>query len=89
MAQLWGGRFTQPTDGLVYRFNASIGFDQRLYEQDIRGSISHVRMLGRVGILSKEEAALIEEGLKGILQDVKEGKLVISDDFEDIQLGEQ
>ena len=84
MAQLWGGRFTQPTDGLVYRFNASIGFDQRLYEQDIRGSISHVRMLRKVGILTKEEAGLIEEGLVGILGDIKEGKLHFSEEYEDI-----
>ena len=55
MAQLWGGRFTKETDKLVYAFNASIGFDKRLFEQDIEGSLAHVAMLGKQGILSKEE----------------------------------
>ena len=47
MAQLWGGRFTKETDKLVYNFNASISFDQKFYEQDIRGSKAHVAMLAR------------------------------------------
>ena len=47
MAQLWGGRFTRKTDELVYRFNASLSFDRRLYAQDIRGSLAHVKMLGK------------------------------------------
>ena len=47
MAQLWGGRFTKETDQLVYNFNASISFDKRFYEQDIRGSIAHVTMLAK------------------------------------------
>ena len=84
MAQLWGGRFTHTTDSLVYAFNASIGFDQRLYRQDIRGSMAHARMLGRQGILSDEDARSILEGLEGILADLEEGKLVITDEFEDI-----
>ena len=54
MAQLWGGRFTKETDKLVYNFNASISFDKRFYEQDIRGSIAHVTMLAKQGILSEE-----------------------------------
>ena len=53
MAQLWGGRFTKETDKLVYNFNASIGFDQKFYKQDIEGSIAHVIMLGKQGILTK------------------------------------
>ena len=44
MAQLWGGRFTKETDKLVYNFNASISFDQKFYEQDIRGSMAHVEI---------------------------------------------
>ena len=52
MAQLWGGRFTKQTDKLVYNFNASISFDQKFYKQDIEGSIAHVRMLGKQGILT-------------------------------------
>ena len=50
MAQLWGGRFTKETDKLVYNFNASISFDQKFYEQDIRGSKAHVAMLAKQGI---------------------------------------
>ena len=84
MAQLWGGRFTKATDELVDAFNASIGFDKRFFEQDIRGSIAHVRMLGRQKIITKEEAASIEAGLKGILKDVREGRLEITSDYEDI-----
>ena len=55
MAQLWGGRFTKETDKLVYNFNASIEFDQKFYRQDIEGSIAHVKMLGKQGILTEKE----------------------------------
>ena len=84
MAQLWGGRFTKETDQLVYNFNASISFDQKFYQQDIRGSIAHVTMLAKQGILTGEEKEQIIEGLQGILKDVQEGKLEISDKYEDI-----
>ena len=84
MAQLWGGRFTKETDQLVYNFNASISFDQKFYKQDINGSIAHATMLGETGIITKEEADKIIEGLKGILSDVEEGKLEISPKYEDI-----
>ena len=84
MAQLWGGRFTKETDQLVYNFNASISFDKRFYAQDIRGSIAHVMMLARQGILTDSEKEKIIEGLEGILDDVEQGKLVISDKYEDI-----
>ena len=67
MAQLWGGRFTKETDKLVYNFNASISFDQKFYKQDIRGSIAHVTMLAKQGILTEEERDQIIEGLEGIL----------------------
>ena len=66
MAQLWGGRFTKETDQLVYNFNASISFDKRFYKQDIRGSIAHVTMLEKQGILTKEEKDQIIEGLESI-----------------------
>ena len=84
MAQLWGGRFSKPTDELVYSFNASIGFDKRLYEQDIRGSMVHARMLGRQGILTQEEADAIQKGLEEILAGVEDGSLQITPEFEDI-----
>ena len=84
MAQLWGGRFTKETDKLVYNFNASISFDRKFYEQDIRGSIAHVRMLEKQGILTEEEKEKIVSGLCGILEDVQNGELEISDTYEDI-----
>ena len=84
MAQLWGGRVTKETDKLVYNFNASISFDQKFYAQDIRGSIAHVTMLQKQGILTKEEKESIIEGLKGIQADVENGTLEITDEYEDI-----
>ena len=79
MAQLWGGRFTKETDRLVYQFNASISFDKRLYRQDMEGSMAHVRMLKKQGILTGEEEEQILKGLKGILADVESGALKITD----------
>lgn len=84
MAQLWGGRFTKETDKLVYNFNASIGFDQKFYRQDIRGSIAHVKMLAKQGILNTDEKEQIISGLEGILADVESGKLEITSEYEDI-----
>ena len=84
MAPLWGGRFTKETDQLVYNFNASISFDQKFYEQDIRGSIAHVKMLAKQQILTDGERDQILEGLKEILEDVRSGKRKISDKYEDI-----
>ena len=84
MAQLWGGRFTKETDQLVYNFNASISFDKKFYEQDIRGSIAHVTMLAKQGILTEDVKKQIIEGLNGIKQDVENGTLEITDKYEDI-----
>ncbi|MBQ0058698.1 MAG: argininosuccinate lyase, partial [Lachnospiraceae bacterium] len=84
MAQLWGGRFTKETDALVNKYNASISYDQRFFHQDVRGSIAHVRMLGKQQIITAEEAIAIEEGLKGIERDVDAGLLQITDAYEDI-----
>ena len=84
MAQLWGGRFTKETDQLVYNFNASIGFDQKFYEQDIKGSTAHVKMLAKQGILTVAERDEIIGGLEGILKDVKEGRLPVTSEYEDI-----
>ncbi len=84
MAQLWGGRFTKETDQLVYRFNASIGFDQKFYKQDIQGSMAHVKMLAKQGILTETERDQILEGLEGILADVESGTLQITSQYEDI-----
>lgn len=84
MAQLWGGRFTKETDRLVYNFNASISFDKKFYKQDMKGSMAHVRMLAKQGILSEDERDVILKGIEGILEDVESGKLDISDEYEDI-----
>ena len=84
MAQLWGGRFTKETDQSVYKFNASIEFDKRLYAQDIKGSIAHVMMLARKGIINETEKEKIITGLTGIMEDVTEGRLKITDQYEDI-----
>ena len=84
MAQLWGGRFTKETDQLVYQFNASISFDKRFYAQDIRGSIAHVMMLARQGILTEAEKEKIVEGLEGILSDLENGRIEITEQYEDI-----
>ena len=84
MAQLWGGRFTKETDQLVYNFNASISFDQKFFRQDIEGSIAHVVTLAKQGILTKEEKDEILKGLTGIRQDVEEGRLEITEEYEDI-----
>ena len=72
------------SDQLVYDFNASIRFDRRLYAEDIRGSIAHVMMLARQNILTEAEKEDIIEGLEGILSDVENGKLSISEKYEDI-----
>ena len=82
--KLWGGRFTKETDELVNRFNASISFDSRFYHQDIRGSIAHVTMLAKQGILTDSERDTIIAGLKGIETDIESGKLPIDMSAEDI-----
>ena len=84
MATLWGGRFTKETDTLVNEFNASVMFDIRLYRQDITGSIAHAGMLAKQGIITEEERDEIIKGLRSILADIEEGKLVASEKYEDI-----
>lgn len=84
MAQLWGGRFTKNTDKLVYEFNASILFDKRFFKQDIEGSIAHVVMLEKQGILTKDEKNAIVKGLTEIREEVEAGTLLITEEYEDI-----
>lgn len=84
MAQLWGGRFTKETDKLVYNFNASISFDQKFFREDVEGSMAHVKMLARQGILTEDERDQITKGLESILSDVEAGTLAITDEYEDI-----
>lgn len=84
MAQLWGGRFTKETDKLVYNFNASISFDQKFLKEDIDGSVAHVIMLAKQGIITGEEKFQILNGLESIKKDVEEGRLEITDEYEDV-----
>ena len=84
MAQLWGGRFTKETDQLVYKFNTSITFDQKFYKQDIEGSIAHVTMLAKQGILTEQERDDIVRTLKEIRDEVESGRLEITSEYEDI-----
>ena len=84
MAQLWGGRFTKETDKLVYNFNASISFDQKFFHQDVEGSMAHVKMLAKQGILTEDEKNQILAGLESIVKDEDNGFLQITDEYEDI-----
>ncbi len=84
--KLWAGRFQKETDTLVNDFNSSIGFDARLYKQDITGSIAHAGMLGKQGIIEQSEADKIIEGLKAILADIEAGQVEFSLDNEDIHM---
>ena len=82
--KLWGGRFTKETNQLVHNFNESISFDQKFYKQDIAGSIAHVTMLAKQGILSEKDKDAIIEGLEGIPRDLDSGALTITTESEDI-----
>ncbi|MGI6065217.1 MAG: argininosuccinate lyase [Bacillota bacterium] len=84
--KLWGGRFAKKTDKLVEDFHSSIFFDQRLYQQDINGSIAHARMLGQQGIITQEEANILVKGLQEVLEDIKEGRVEFEVDAEDIHM---
>ncbi|MBR5721865.1 MAG: argininosuccinate lyase, partial [Clostridia bacterium] len=78
--KLWSGRFSKDVDSRVNDFNSSISFDKRLYRQDIEGSMAHAEMLCKCGIISSEDNRAIQNGLKGILEDVETGKLDFSAD---------
>lgn len=84
--KLWGGRFSKDTNALVDAFNASIDYDQRLYHEDIRGSIAHAHMLANCGIISQDDARAIEKGLKEILKEIQDGKFQFSTELEDIHM---
>lgn len=84
--KLWGGRFAKDTDTKVDDFNSSIRFDQRLYKQDITGSLAHVDMLQAKGIIPTEDAKIIEAGLKDILKDIENGTATFDIAAEDIHM---
>lgn len=84
--KLWGGRFAGATDSSMDDFNSSIHFDQRLYKQDIKGSMAHAAMLGKQGVISQQDAQLIVKTLGEILQDIDAGKVAFRVDAEDIHM---
>ncbi len=84
--KLWGGRFDKETDKLTDEFNASISFDKNFYREDITGSIAHAKMLGKQGILTKNETEQIVNGLETILNGLEEGKFKLNEELEDIHM---
>ena len=84
--KLWGGRFTEAQDALVERINASVTFDKRLYREDLAGSVAHVRMLGKQGIIPAPDAAAIEQGLRAIRDQIDAGDFEWRIDREDVHL---
>lgn len=84
--KMWGGRFTEKADPLAEQFNASIAVDQYLAEEDVTGSIAHASMLSQIGVLTKDEAGVIAEGLKEILTGLSEGSISLSMAMEDIHM---
>ncbi len=85
-SKLWGGRFTKKTDSFTDHFHSSISFDKRLYKQDIKGSIAHVKMLSKQEIIPKEDAELIEKTLGEILADIENGNVEFDESAEDIHM---
>jgi len=83
---MWGGRFASGQDAIMTAINASIGFDQRLYAQDIRGSRAHAAMLAATGILTNKDAEAIEEGLLTVLSEIEGGEFTFRTDLEDIHM---
>ena len=84
--KLWNGRFSKASTSSADEFNASILFDQRLYKEDITGSIAHAKMLGKQGIIAQEEAELIIKTLQEILEDIEAGKVEFTIEGEDIHM---
>lgn len=86
MSKLWGGRFEKATDKSVDDFNSSIRFDQKMYRQDIQGSMAHAEMLGKQGIIPLEDSKLIVKTLGEILEDIEKGEVEFLIDAEDIHM---
>ena len=84
--QSWGGRFNEPVDDFVARFTASVDFDQRLFRQDIQGSIAHASMLSEVGVLTKTEVQEIISGLESIASEIESGEFAWSTNLEDVHM---
>ena len=86
MKAMWAGRFQKELSAEVNDFNSSIPFDARMYRQDIAGSLAHAAMLAAQGILTKQEAAAIAEGLAAIREELDSGALAIDPEAEDIHM---
>ncbi len=86
MKKLWSGRFQETTDKLMERFNASIGFDRRLYAYDIQGSVAHCKMLAKCKIIKSAEAKKIVSGLEKVKKEIESGKFAFDDSLEDIHM---
>lgn len=86
MSKMWAGRFQKELDQQADDFNSSIRFDKRMYRQDIEGSMAHALMLGKQGILPQSDVSVIVEGLGGILDDLRAGKLTFDEGCEDIHM---
>ena len=84
--KLWGGRFTKSTDSFTDHFHSSISFDQRMYKEDITGSIAHAAMLGKQGVISMEDSELLQKTLKELLTDIEAGKVEFDEKAEDIHM---
>lgn len=82
----WSGRFNEPVSELVKQYTASIGFDQRLAEWDIQGSLAHAQMLTRSGVLSENDLTDIRRGMAEILEEIRSGKIEWSPDLEDVHM---
>jgi argininosuccinate lyase len=85
-AKLWAGRFSKPTEATMERFNASIGFDRRLYAVDIQGSRAQAKALNRIGVITDEELDQVLAGLDQVEHEIAEGQLPLTDDLEDIHM---
>ena len=86
MAKMWAGRTAGDTSKIADEFNSSIGFDSRMYKEDITGSIAHAKMLAKQGIIAQSEAETLCDALAGILDDIASGKLLIDKNAEDIHM---
>lgn len=84
--KMWGGHYERAPDAMMAEINASIGVDHKLYRQDIAGSLAHVGMLAKTGILTKKEAASIEKGLGQIEKEIAAGKMQWKTELEDIHM---
>jgi argininosuccinate lyase len=85
-AKAWSGRFSEPVSDLVKRYTASVFFDQRMWRQDIRGSLAHARMLARQGIIAAEDFSAIERGMTTITGEIEAGQFQWQLDDEDVHL---